>query len=167
MGLDEFNTLLAGRLAPALRSCCAAPGWADALAAARPYQDRAALHAAATELTLALDDARLDAALAAHPRLGERASGGGREAGWSRREQSGTASAGTEVLAALADGNRAYEERFGTVFLICATGLSAEQMLAALRTRLGNDPAAERAVVRAELAKIACLRLDKLLDGAE
>jgi 2-oxo-4-hydroxy-4-carboxy-5-ureidoimidazoline decarboxylase len=163
VGLAGFNALPADRLAPALRACCAAPQWADAVAAGRPYPDRAALHAVATDAVLGLDGPGLEAALTAHPRIGERAAGTGREAGWSRQEQSGAT--GTH-RAALAAGNRAYEERFGHVFLICATGLSAVQMLAALRTRLGNDPAAERAVVRTELAKIACLRLDKLLDGA-
>jgi 2-oxo-4-hydroxy-4-carboxy-5-ureidoimidazoline decarboxylase len=65
------------------------------------------------------------------------------------------------------EGNRAYEERFGHVFLICATGLSAAEMLAALRERLGNDVEAERAAVRAELAKIVDLRLARLAGGPE
>ncbi|SNS14113.1 2-oxo-4-hydroxy-4-carboxy-5-ureidoimidazoline decarboxylase [Streptosporangium subroseum] len=90
----------------------------------------------------------------------------GRESGWSRQEQSGVGAAGREVLEELAEGNRAYEERFGHVYLICATGLSAEEMLARLRGRLGNDEETERDVVRAELAKITRLRLAKLLGGA-
>ncbi|AWS41994.1 2-oxo-4-hydroxy-4-carboxy-5-ureidoimidazoline decarboxylase [Streptosporangium sp. 'caverna'] len=90
----------------------------------------------------------------------------GRESGWSRQEQSGVGAAGREVLEELAEGNRAYEERFGHVYLVCATGLSAEEMLARLRERLGNNEEAERDVVRAELAKITRLRLAKLLGGA-
>jgi 2-oxo-4-hydroxy-4-carboxy-5-ureidoimidazoline decarboxylase len=90
----------------------------------------------------------------------------GRESGWSRQEQSGVGAAGREVLEELAEGNRAYEERFGHVYLVCATGLSAEEMLARLRGRLGNDEETERDVVRAELAKITRLRLAKLLGGA-
>lgn len=74
--------------------------------------------------------------------------------------------AGREVLEELAEGNHAYEERFGHVYLVCATGLSAEEMLARLRGRLGNDEETERDVVRAELAKITRLRLTKLLGGA-
>ena len=95
----------------------------------------------------------------AHPRIGDRV----RTGGWSAAEQSGAASAGDAVRQALADGNLAYEERFGHVFLICATGLSGQDMLDQLRARLGHDPEAERAVVREELLKITRLRLTKLL----
>ncbi|MFC4059798.1 2-oxo-4-hydroxy-4-carboxy-5-ureidoimidazoline decarboxylase, partial [Planomonospora corallina] len=96
-------------------------------------------------------------------RIGERAAGPGREAAWSRREQSGTAGADPRVLDALAAGNRAYEERFGHVYLVCATGLPAEELLARLRGRLTAGQEAERGTVRAELAKITRLRLEKLL----
>jgi 2-oxo-4-hydroxy-4-carboxy-5-ureidoimidazoline decarboxylase len=100
-------------------------------------------------------------ALAAHPRIGERAAGAGREAAWSRAEQAGAGAATIETQEDLVVGNVAYEERFGYVFLICATGLSAEAMLFALRERLGNDPDSEREVVRVELNKIVDLRLGK------
>ena len=99
--------------------------------------------------------------LASHPRIGERAAADSREGGWSRQEQSGAAGAAEQVRRELAAGNAAYEQRFGHVFLICATGLSAEAMLAALRSRLRNDPIAEREVVRGELVKIVRLRLAK------
>jgi 2-oxo-4-hydroxy-4-carboxy-5-ureidoimidazoline decarboxylase len=88
-----------------------------------------------------------------------------RDGVWSRQEQAGVAGASADTLAALAAGNRAYEERFGQVFLICATGLSAAAMLAALRTRLGNDADTEAKIVREELRKITGLRLRKLLGG--
>jgi len=101
-------------------------------------------------------------ALAAHPRIGERPGGAGREAAWSRQEQSGVEDGLREALAA---GNREYEARFGHVYLVCATGLSGEHLLARLRERLGNDEERERAVVRDELAKITRLRLVKLLGG--
>src|SRR5277367_2890155 len=87
--------------------------------------------------------------------------GGDREAAWSRQEQSGTRDAPADVQAGLRAGNTAYEERFGHVFLICATGMSAASMLAALQARLGHDPAREREVVRDELVKIVRLRLGK------
>ena len=103
-------------------------------------------------------------ALAAHPRIGERAAGEGRQARWSRGEQSGVTRT-PEVERALLDGNRAYEERFDRVFLICATGLGAEEILAALHARLGNDPATEERVVADELRKIAILRLRKVLSA--
>ncbi|MDP3893302.1 2-oxo-4-hydroxy-4-carboxy-5-ureidoimidazoline decarboxylase, partial [Nocardioides sp.] len=106
--------------------------------------------------------ADIDRALAAHPRIGERAAGSGTEAAWSRGEQAAV-SRDSETDRQLAEGNRAYEERFGRVFLICASGLSAEEILAALRTRLGHDEATEQAVVADELRKIALLRLGKVM----
>ncbi|WP_328601210.1 2-oxo-4-hydroxy-4-carboxy-5-ureidoimidazoline decarboxylase [Actinomadura physcomitrii] len=152
-----------------LLACCASRRWAAEVAAGRPYADLAELRAASATALADLDWADVEEALSAHPRIGERLRGGSREAAWSRGEQSGMDAAAVEVRTALADGNRAYEERFGHVFLICATGLGAAEMLAALRVRLRNDAAAERAAVRAELAKIVDLRLARLAaaPGAE
>ena len=90
--------------------------------------------------------------------------GAGTEAAWSRKEQSGVGD-DPEVREALAEGNREYEQRFGRVFLICATGLSAQEMLTSLRGRLTHDDATEVAVVREELRKIALLRLAKVVDA--
>jgi 2-oxo-4-hydroxy-4-carboxy-5-ureidoimidazoline decarboxylase len=95
----------------------------------------------------------------AHPRIGDRQA----SAGWSAAEQSGAARASDQVQQALAEGNIAYEKRFGHVFLICASGLSGQEMLDQLQARLKNDQEAERAVVRQELAKITHLRMAKLL----
>jgi OHCU decarboxylase len=97
-------------------------------------------------------------AFAAHPRIGE---GGG--SAWARSEQAGTAGSSDEVLRALDAGNREYEERFGHVFLINATGRSAEEMLEALRARLGNDPATELAEAAEQQRQITRLRLEKLV----
>lgn len=157
-GLGRFNVLEPAGARAALRACCAAERWAGAVADGRPYADRAALHDRAdTEMAgLAWDD--IAEALAAHPRIGDRTEG------WSRQEQAGAARADDDVRAELAAGNRTYEDRFGHVFLICATGLTATQMLAALRARLRHDPATEREVVRTELGKITALRLDRMLD---
>jgi 2-oxo-4-hydroxy-4-carboxy-5-ureidoimidazoline decarboxylase len=98
-------------------------------------------------------------ALAAHPRIGERATGADREAAFSRQEQS---SAAGELAEDLHAANVAYEERFGWVFLICATGRTAAEILGALAARLGNDEPTEQATVRAELAAIVDLRLAKV-----
>jgi 2-oxo-4-hydroxy-4-carboxy-5-ureidoimidazoline decarboxylase len=140
-------------------ACCASGSFARTIAGGRPYPDTAALqdavNAAFTEMSW--DD--IVESMDAHPRIGDRAPGGG----WSAAEQSGAASATDAVRQALADGNLAYERRFGHVFLICASGLSGQQMLDQLRARLDNDPEAERAVVREELLKITRLRLTKLL----
>jgi 2-oxo-4-hydroxy-4-carboxy-5-ureidoimidazoline decarboxylase len=104
-------------------------------------------------------DRRLGPEAAAGSRPGP--AGGDRAAAWSRQEQSGTRDAPADVQAGLRSGNAAYEERFGHVFLICATGMSAASMLDALQDRLGHDPAREREVVRDELMKIVRLRLGK------
>ncbi|MFB4296936.1 2-oxo-4-hydroxy-4-carboxy-5-ureidoimidazoline decarboxylase [Actinomadura sp. NTSP31] len=159
-----------------LLACCASRRWAAEVAAGRPYADLAGLRAASAKALAGLAWADVEEALDAHPRIGDRPRSGGdrlrsggdrpgsgdREAAWSRGEQSGMDAAAAELRTALVEGNRAYEERFGHVFLICATGLSAAEMLGALRERLGNDAEAERAVVRTELAKIVDLRLAKL-----
>jgi 2-oxo-4-hydroxy-4-carboxy-5-ureidoimidazoline decarboxylase len=99
-------------------------------------------------------------ALNAHPRIGERPAGDSREAAWSRREQSAVTADD-----AIREANRAYEEKFGHVFLIFASGRSQEEILAAAKQRLGNDEQTEREVVKEELRKIALLRLERALDA--
>ena len=138
-----------------LSACCASRTWVAAVAG-RGYADLAELRAAGQAALDALAWADVEEALAAHPRIGARTDG------WSRAEQAGMSDAAAAVRAALVAGNRAYEELFGHVFLICATGRSAAGMLADLRDRLANDAETERAVVRGELAKIVGLRLAKL-----
>ena len=132
MDLQEFNSAPADRLRPILAACCDVPRWVDGIQAKRPYGDLAALTAVADQTLRELDDDEVDRALQAHPRIGDRAQGAGTEAAWSRKEQSGVGD-DPGVREALAEGNREYEQRFGRVFLICATGLSAEEMLASLR----------------------------------
>lgn len=200
--LARFNALPPDEAEAELLACCAAPSWAAAVVAGRLYADRASVLAASADAFARMPAADLSAAIAAHPRIGDRGTGDSagpaassrdtarrgepsrgpaghegdtrdgesragesRDGEWSRQEQAGVAGASADTLAALAAGNRAYEERFGQVFLICATGLSAAEMLAALRTRLGNDPDTEAKIVREELGKITGLRLQKLLGG--
>lgn len=148
-----------------LLACCASRRWAEQVAARRPFDDLDDLLAASADALAALDWADVLEALAAHPRIGDRAAGADREAGWSRQEQSAAATADERIKADLVEGNRVYEDRFDHVFLICATGLPAEAVLAALRHRLSNSDQEERKVVREELAKIVELRLGKLVDG--
>lgn len=156
--LDAFNSAEPAPAEQELLACCASRRWADELLVRRPYRNLAQLRSVAARVLKELEWRDIEEALAGHPRIGERAVGTGREAGWSRDEQAGVADAEKEDLVG---GNIAYEERFGHVFLICATGLSAETMLIRLRERLGNDPDAEREVVRVELGKIVDLRLGK------
>lgn len=163
MDLAQFDTADEAVLRRELLACCDVPAWADAVLAGRPYGDLAELEATADRAARALGPADVDRALAAHPRIGERASGSDTGAVWSRGEQSGV-SRDEATRAALLESNRAYEERFGRVFLICATGLSADQVLAALHRRLEHDDATEQDVVADELRKIALLRLRKVVD---
>lgn len=158
--LAEFNALPPAEAERELLACCAAPAWARAVAGGRPYPDRLALRTAGDAAARGLTWADVALALAAHPRIGQRAAGAGQEAAWSRREQAGVADS---AKAALAEVNREYEERFGHVFLIFATGKTAEEMLAAARVRLAHDEATERPIVQEELRKIALLRLERLV----
>jgi 2-oxo-4-hydroxy-4-carboxy-5-ureidoimidazoline decarboxylase len=157
--LAVFNQLSPAEARRQLLTCCSAPRWAQAVAEGRPYRSAAALQAAAEA---ALTDADLDDGMAGHPRIGERS----RDAR-SRREQSRVADADAAVLDALAEGNRRYEQRFGHVYLVCASGRDADELLEVLHSRLDNDEATERTVARRELAAINRLRLGQLLSCEE
>jgi 2-oxo-4-hydroxy-4-carboxy-5-ureidoimidazoline decarboxylase len=163
--LEEFNALPAEAAERELLACAAAPRFAREVAAGRPYPDPAALADAAAAVAAGLSWAEVEQALAAHPRIGERAAGDSAEAASSRREQSAVATADAEVRAALADGNRAYEERFGHVFLIRAAGRGPAELLAELTRRLGNDATAERVETTAQLAEITRLRVEGVVSG--
>jgi 2-oxo-4-hydroxy-4-carboxy-5-ureidoimidazoline decarboxylase len=154
VSLASFNAAATEDAVAVMMSCCSSERFAATIAAGRPYSSSAAVEAAITAAFESLDWADVLEAIAGHPRIGDRASG------QSAAEQSGVADSSR---AALADGNRAYEERFGHIFLVCATGLSGEEMLAALRERLDNDPHAERKVATTELRKITVLRARQAL----
>src|SRR5262252_8419038 len=121
-GLTQFNELSDALGEDALRACCAAPDWISTVSHGRPYEDRASVHATSAAALAVLDWTGVRAALDAHPRIGERAAGKGTEAAWSRSEQSGMDTATADTKAALVEANRAYEDRFGHVFLLFATG---------------------------------------------
>jgi 2-oxo-4-hydroxy-4-carboxy-5-ureidoimidazoline decarboxylase len=157
--LAAFNAALPGAAERDVLACCASPAFAAMIADGRPYPDPATLRDTVNTAFAALSWDDIAEGMRAHPRIGDRAPDGG----WSAAEQSGAAAASGTVRQALADGNLAYEQRFGHVFLICASGLSGQDMLDQLRARLAHDPETERAVVREELRKITQLRLTKLL----
>jgi allantoicase len=195
-GTRWIDALSPNTAAQTLRACCGSSAWVAAMAARRPFGDFAALTRQADEVWNGLTPDDWLEAFANHPRIGDRtggrpearSAGGGRGDGggrpearsagggrvnenaenarWSRQEQAGTASADRDTLQALEEGNGAYEERFGHVFLICASGRSAEEMLAALRERLGNDPATELRIAAEEQRKITRIRLDKVVRPA-
>jgi 2-oxo-4-hydroxy-4-carboxy-5-ureidoimidazoline decarboxylase len=157
--LGSFNAAPAQDAGRTGLACCASRTFARAVAEGRPYPDPAALLAAVDAAFEALNWDDIVESMSEHPRIGDRAVRGGMSA----TEQSGAAAASDEVRQGLADGNLAYEQRFGHIFLICASGLSGQEMLTRLRARLKNDEDAERGVVRAELLKITRLRITKLL----
>ena len=128
------------------------------MAAERPFANDAAVFVSAQDIWNGLTKDDWLEAFAAHPRIGEQA-----RDRWAAAEQSGAAGASDATRQSLAAGNREYEKRFGRVFLICATGLSADARLAELKRRLDNDPARELEIAVAEQAKITRLRLEKLV----
>ncbi len=155
--LAAFNAAPAEAAERDVLACCASGAFARAITGGRPYADPDGLLAAVGTAFKALTWDDILESMEAHPRIGDRAEGA------SAAEQAGAAAAGDAVRQALSAGNAAYERRFGHVFLICASGLSGQEMLDQLQARLGNDDDAERAVVRRELEKITRLRLAKLL----
>ncbi|MBF6546383.1 2-oxo-4-hydroxy-4-carboxy-5-ureidoimidazoline decarboxylase [Nocardia brasiliensis] len=160
-GLDRFDAMPQDAAVEALLACCSSPQWARALAAGRPYSSVGAVLDTADTVLAGLPEAEIDRALAGHPRIGERP-----HSAASAREQAGVAGAPDEVHAALAAGNRAYEQRFGYRYLVCASGRTGSELLALLQDRLHNDVETERRVMRTELAKINRLRLRALLTAA-
>jgi OHCU decarboxylase len=157
-GVRWLNAKTAEVFEERVLACCGSRAWAKELRAARPFATFEALLQTADDVWAGLSaDDRLEA-FAAHPRIGER---GG--SAWARGEQAGAAEASDESLRELEAGNQEYEERFGHVFLINATGKSAEEILEALRERLGNDPGAELAEATEQQRQITRNRLEKLV----
>ncbi len=154
----------------ALSRCCGAHRWIDGMLARRPFSNDAALFAAAHEIwaTMSRDD--ILEAFAHHPRIGAdidslRVKFAATKE-WSAGEQAAVRDASEETLLALRDGNLAYEARYGHIFIVCATGKSAGEMLALLRARMDNDPSQELSIAAAEQAKITDIRLSKLASEA-
>jgi 2-oxo-4-hydroxy-4-carboxy-5-ureidoimidazoline decarboxylase len=163
--LDALNRLDPDAARAELRKLCGCGAWCEAMTSARPFAGPDALHAAADAAFDALADDGWLEAFACHPRIGDLESlrmkfAGNRE--WSRGEQSGVDSADERTIVALARGNDDYFARFGYLFIVCATGKSAAEMLGLLEARLTNDPADELRVAAAEQRKITHLRIDKL-----
>lgn len=148
-----------------LLTCCGSPRWADRMVARRPFGSRDGLLDAARDEWFALEPIDWLQAFTHHPRIGDRIALRTRFPGTSylsEAEQAGVSRAPDEVLDRLAEGNHAYEAKFGFIFIVCATGKSAEEMLALLRARLGNDADSEIRIAAGEQAKITALRLEKV-----
>ncbi|MFJ8885346.1 2-oxo-4-hydroxy-4-carboxy-5-ureidoimidazoline decarboxylase [Streptomyces sp. NPDC102402] len=157
-GLARFNTLAAEEAAAALHEVCASTAWGSFVLAHRPYAGTEALFSASDAAMAELSAEDLAEAMAGHPPIGRPKPGDPASA----REQRGMAGASEELRAEMLELNLAYQERFGHVFLICATGATGEQMRDAVKDRIGNSPEREREIVRAELGKINRIRLTRL-----
>lgn len=159
MSLAEFNDLSDREAAAQLAACLPVPRWVDTVRAGRPYAGWPEVEAVASAAAAQLSDAELAAALAGHPRIGERATSPEHQAELSEREQAGVDHDDAAVAAALASGNAAYEKRFDRVFIIRAAGRSAQEILSELERRLDHDPETEREETVTQLREIALLRL--------
>jgi hydroxyisourate hydrolase len=171
VSVDRLNALPPAEAEAAFLACCGSRAWARWMISRRPYRDTADLLETADRVWASLAPADWREAFAAHPRIGEtKQDGEERFRRWSAAEQSGAAGADAAVRAELAEANRLYEQRFGHLFIVCASGKSAEEMLGLLRQRLGNDPGTagtELTIAAEEQRKITRLRLEKLAAEGE
>jgi OHCU decarboxylase len=179
--LERLNALSAPEAEARFEECCASSAWARRMTAARPFSSFRQVSEEADRIWRSLSKEDWLEAFVAHPKIGSTPSarpssvaGAGPQGlspqhslDWSREEQSGTRGASPETLANLADANRDYEERFGHIFIVCASGRNAAEMLALAEKRLGNDRATELAIAAEEQRKITRLRLEKLLAATD
>ena len=168
--LARLNALPAAEAAEQLRACCGSSRWVEAMLARRPFVSMDYLLAAAADAWQATGPKDWDEAFAHHPRIGERQAAAPVSAiarAWSAGEQATAVGGGAEVRAALAEANAAYERRFGRIYLVCAAGRSAEDLLADIAARMRNDPEREREVAAEEQRKITRLRLTTLIGARE
>ncbi len=167
MSLEALHNLSDKDFEAALAKCCGAERWVRLMLAKRPFADRAQLWNWAEKAWFeGCGEADWHEAFTHHPKIGDMENLKKKFAAtheWSGAEQAGVHVAKEEVLLALAEGNRAYEEKFSYIFIVCATGKSAEEMLQLLQSRLPNTPEAEIHIAMGEQHKITLLRLEKLL----
>jgi allantoinase len=166
-GLDWLNGMGLDTARSEFLRCCGAVRWAEQMVVLRPFANEDQLLDAADIVWCSLAPSDRLEPFAAHPKIGDvealRAKFAS-TAAWASGEQAGVTGASDTVLCALAEGNRAYEARFGHIFIVCATGKTADEMLGLLRGRLGNDPETEFSIASGEQARITQLRLRKLCE---
>lgn len=166
MTLDELNALTPAAAAETFRACCGASRWVDAMVARRPFSSTESVLEMANDIWRAMGPDDWHEAFAHHPRIGERAAAtpqDERAATWSVGEQGSVASSDASMQSQIADINREYERRFGFIYIVCASGRSAEELLAIAKRRLTNAPDDELRVAAEEQRQITRLRLRKLL----
>lgn len=158
MTLDEFNAMPEIRAADVFRACCGSAAWVREMVSRRPFRSLEEMLAASDKAWSRTNENDWYEAFAHHPRIGDRLA-----TGWAGGEQSRVLDAAEVEQEALAEVNRAYEERFGRIYIVCASGRTAAEMLADARGRMKNDSATELRVAAAEQHRITQLRLRKLL----
>ncbi len=164
MTLAEFNALPQAQAESQLMDCCGSARWATMMASRRPYASAEVLHKAADSIWWNLERADWLEAFSHHPQIGDKPAAGSDSARqWAEGEQTGARAATEDVKARLARGNRAYFEKFGYIYIVCATGKSAASMLAILEQRLQNDLPSEISIAAEQQRMITRIRLDKLL----
>ena len=168
MDLKSLNSLPHNEAVKALLQCCGSTRWADHMAEMRPYPSLETALASANDVWWSLQKDDWLEAFRSHPKIGEKKAAdpvSDKSRQWSGQEQAGVSNASHETVDALAALNRAYEQKFGYIFIICATGKTSDEMLAALRKRIENDAATELPIAAAEQRKITALRLKKLVSS--
>jgi 2-oxo-4-hydroxy-4-carboxy-5-ureidoimidazoline decarboxylase len=163
LSLDRINRAEEADAEAMFRECCGSTRWARLMTLARPFGSEIELTYTASAIWRDLRDADWLEAFSAHPKIGETRSAETRSADWSAGEQSGMDSADELVKQQLADANREYYDKFGFIFIVCATGKSADEMLRICRTRLANGPETEIHNAAREQQEITEIRLRKLL----
>lgn len=162
--LERINQASTSEAESMFEDCCGSATWASMMTMVRPFESENELINLAAAVWNDLQTADWLEAFSAHPKIGEtKQAQNARSASWSAGEQAGMSFADESVKQDLADANRAYYEKFGFIFIVCATGKSAEEMVEMCRARLGNDRETEIAIAAAEQQKITEIRLRKLL----
>jgi OHCU decarboxylase len=166
--LASLNSLTANEAKNELLKCCGSKEWAERMIAERSFASPEDLTAKADRVWWSLEPGDWLEAFLSHPKIGEKkaaAAVSDESKRWSEAEQAGVSGAATQTMQALAELNQKYEDKFGYIFIVCASGKSSDEMLAILRKRLENDPDEELRIAAAEQAKITRLRLMKLAEG--
>jgi OHCU decarboxylase len=167
MTVDQINTLAPAEAEAEFLKCCGSPQWARTMTGARPFKTLDDVLTAAQRIWRSLSEADWLEAFRAHPKIGEKKAATAQSAEaqqWSAQEQSGVARAAAGAISELAERNHEYENRFGFIFIICASGKSSEEMLATINERIRNDAKTELHNAAEEQTKITRLRLEKLLN---
>lgn len=159
MTLAQFNRIREAEARAALRECCGSTAWVGAMVARRPFATESDLLDAADDLWWKLKEADWQEAFGCHPQIGAN----GSQQRWSKQEQSGMKNVREDTRRDIHERNFIYLEKFGYIYIVCATGKASEEMLAALKERLHNDPATEIRIAAKEQSKITRLRLSKML----